>query len=82
MTPATIESKLRTIICDELGLDEEAVTLDAHLVHDLGADSLDQVELIMRCEEDFKIEIDDDVADRMVYVKDILKHLVARKTKL
>ena len=78
MNAATIEKNLRTIICDELGLDEEAVTLDAHLVNDLGADSLDQVELIMRCEEDFKIQIDDDAADRMVYVKDILNHLKRR----
>ena len=78
MNAATIEKTLRTIICDELGLDEEAVTLDAHLVNDLGADSLDQVELIIRCEEDFKIQIDDDAADRMVYVKDILNHLKRR----
>lgn len=78
MTPETLFRKLRTLISEELGMDEEAITLDAHLVNDLGADSLDQVELIMRCEEDFKVQIDDDAADKMVYVKDIVAYLKRR----
>lgn len=70
--------KLKTILSEELGVDEATITLDAHLVNDLGAVSLDIVELIMRCEEEFKIAIDDDAADRMVYVKDLVRYIERR----
>lgn len=77
-TPAKIDQRLREMISEELGVDESAVTPDAHVVHDLGADSLDFVELIMRCEDDFKIEIDDDDTEKMAHVRDLSNYLAKR----
>ena len=77
-TAAQIDAKVRSIISDELGKDEDAITADAHFVDDLGADSLDFVELIMRCEDAFKIEIDDDDTERMYHVRDLSKYLAKR----
>ena len=80
MKADTLWRTLVAMISEELGIDEQAITADAHLVDDLGADSLDRVELIMRCEEDFKIEIDDDKADAMIYVR-VFHHLTRRLVK-
>ena len=77
-TPAKIEAKVRQIISDELGHDNDAITPDAHFVNDLGTDSLDFVELIMRCEETFKVEIDDDHTERLFFVRDLTKYLAKR----
>ena len=80
-TPDKIAAKLRAVIAEELGLDDHAVTPDSHIVNDLGANSLDCVELIMRCEEVFKIEIDDDDTERLIYVRDLSKYLAKRLVK-
>ena len=72
-------NKIREIIIDKLGVDESKITSDSHFIEDLGADSLDTVELIMQFEEDFNLEIPDDDAEKILTVKQaydyIQKHL-------
>lgn len=72
--------KIRTIISKELGVDQEKITLDTHLIDDLGADSLDAVELIMAIEDEFNIEIADDAAQNVKRVSDLVNY-VTKVTK-
>ncbi|MBC7797549.1 MAG: acyl carrier protein [Pyrinomonadaceae bacterium] len=65
-----VQSKLKQIIVDELGVDEAEVTPNARFIDDLGADSLDLVELVMRFEEEFGIEIPDEDAEKIQTVGD------------
>lgn len=67
--------KVREIIADELGVEMEKVTDDAAFVEDLGADSLDTVELVMRFEEEFEVEIPDEDAEKMLTVGDAIAYL-------
>ena len=67
--------KIRSIIPDELGVEEDSIDVDSHLTDDLGADSLDAVELIMAIEEEFDLEIDDSSATKMKTVQDIVDYL-------
>jgi len=67
--------KLRDIIAEELGVEKDAIDVDSDLAEDLGADSLDAVELIMAIEEEFDIEIDDTAATKIKTVQDILDYL-------
>ena len=67
--------KIKTIIANELGIDEEKVTLEARLSEDLGADSLDAVELIMAIEDEFDIEVNDEAAQTIQKVKDIVDYV-------
>ena len=60
--------KVKEVIVDKLGVDEDSIKPDAHFVNDLGADSLDTVELIMEFEEEFGIEIPDDDAENITTV--------------
>ena len=60
--------KVKEVIIDKLGVDEDAIKTDAHFVNDLGADSLDTVELIMEFEEEFGIEIPDEKAENITTV--------------
>lgn len=69
--------KVKEIIVDSLSCDEDAVTLDANLKEDLDADSLDAVELIMAVEEEFDIEIPDEVATKIKTVQDIVDYIKA-----
>ena len=62
------EDKIKSIIIDKLGVDENKITADADFINDLGADSLDQVELIMQLEEEFNIEISDEEAESLTTV--------------
>lgn len=75
-----IASRLKAIIVDKLGVDESEVTLEASFTNDLGADSLDTVELIMEFEKEFDIQIPDDQAEKIAtvgqaidYIKQIIK---------
>ena len=61
-------NKVKEVIIDKLGVDEDAIKTDAHFVNDLGADSLDTVELIMEFEEEFGIEIPDEEAENITTV--------------
>ena len=74
----SIEQKVVDIIVEQLGVKPERVTPDADFVEDLGADSLDTVELVMAFEEEFGFEISDEDAERMKRVKDIVEYLKKR----
>jgi acyl carrier protein len=63
-----VNEKLRKIIADQLGVEEERVTPEAHFIEDLNADSLDLVELIMALEEEFGVEISDEDANQLTTV--------------
>ncbi len=67
--------RIKKIIVDQLGVDEEKITEDSSFIDDLGADSLDIVELIMAFEEEFDIEIPDEDAEKMKTVRDAVKYL-------
>ena len=70
--------KIKSIVVDQLGVDEDQVTEDASFVDDLGADSLDTVELIMAFEEEFDIEIPDEDAQKIKTVKDIMDYIESK----
>ena len=72
---ASVEEKIRNIICEQLDVAEEDVVDDASFVDDLGADSLDQVELIMAMEEEFDISIPDEDAEKIGKVKDAIDYI-------
>ncbi len=72
---ADIAARVKEIIANELGVESEKVTDEASFVDDLGADSLDTVELVMAFEEEFEIEIPDEDAERMQTVGDAIKYL-------
>jgi len=72
---ATIEERVKKIIVEQLGIDEQEVTEEAHFVEDLGADSLDTVELVMAFEEEFNLEIPDEDAEKIAKVKDAIEYL-------
>ena len=63
------------IIIDKLGVDESQITPDAHFINDLGADSLDQVELIMQLEEEFELEISDEEAESLTNISQVISFL-------
>jgi len=69
------ETKVKEIIINELGVDPEKVTSEASFVEDLGADSLDTVELVMAFEEEFGVDIPDEDAEQMRTVGDAIKYL-------
>lgn len=72
---AEIEARVKDIIINELGVEAEKVTPDASFVEDLGADSLDTVELVMAFEEEFGIEIPDEDAEKMQTVGDAIEYI-------
>src|SRR4051812_12083613 len=77
-----VADKVKSIIVEQLGVDEEEVTPDASFVDDLGADSLDTVELVMAFEEEFGIEIPDEDAEKITRVKEAVEYIEAHaKTK-
>ena len=67
--------KVKEVIIDKLGVEEDAIKMEAHFVNDLGADSLDTVELIMELEEEFGIEIPDDDAENMMTVGSVVDYI-------
>ena len=75
MTDGTTFERLKKIIVEQLGVDEEEVTLQASFVEDLNADSLDLVELIMSLEEEFGMEISDEDAERIQKVSDAVEYI-------
>lgn len=74
-----IEAKVKSIICEQLNVAEEDVVLEASFVDDLGADSLDQVELIMAMEEEFDLSIPDEDAETITTVKDAIEYIKKAK---
>jgi acyl carrier protein len=75
MAEGSVEERVKQIICDELGVDEAEVTANARFIDDLGADSLDTVELVMRFEEEFNIEIPDEDAEKITSVRDAVDYI-------
>lgn len=70
-----VETKVKEIIAKQLGVDMEKVTTEASFIDDLGADSLDTVELVMAFEEAFNIEIPDEDAEKILKVRDAVKYI-------
>jgi len=69
------EERIKEIIMEQLGVDEEQITPDASFIDDLGADSLDTVELVMAFEEEFDVEIPDEDAEKIRTVQDVIDYL-------
>ena len=72
---ATVDERVKKIIVEQLGVEEDEVTPEAHFVEDLGADSLDTVELVMALEEEFEIEIPDEDAEKILTVGKALDYI-------
>jgi acyl carrier protein len=72
---ASVEEKVKHIIVEQLGVDEDEVKPEAKFVDDLGADSLDVVELIMALEEEFGLEISDEDAEKLVSVQQAIEYI-------
>lgn len=79
MTKADVEAKVKQAIIDKLGVEESKITSEAHFINDLGADSLDTVELIMKFEEEFDIKIPDEDAEKIAKVDDAVNYILAKK---
>jgi acyl carrier protein len=79
MAEKTIEQKVKDIIVEQLGVNADQVTQDAKFIEDLGADSLDTVELVMALEEEFGQEIPDEEAEKLQSVGDVVKFIEDRQ---
>lgn len=77
----SVEEKIKAIIAEQLGVKLEEVTPGASFIDDLGADSLDTVELIMALEEEFNVEIPDEDAEKMITVGDAVKYIDEKAAK-
>ncbi|MEA1971759.1 MAG: acyl carrier protein [Candidatus Cloacimonadota bacterium] len=73
-----IAAKVKEIIVEELEVEESKITDAAHFINDLGADSLDTVELVMKFEEEFDLEIEDDDAEKLTTVKAAIDYLTEK----
>ena len=79
MADKTIEQKVKDIIVEQLGVNADQVVQEAKFIEDLGADSLDTVELIMALEEEFGIEVPDEEAEKLVSVGDVTRYIEDNK---
>jgi acyl carrier protein len=76
---SSVEEQVKSIIVDQLGVSDSDVGADARFVEDLGADSLDTVELVMKFEEDFELEIPDEDAEKIRTVRDAVDYIDAQQ---
>ena len=76
---ATIEQKVKNIIADQLGVGEDEIKSTSSFIEDLGADSLDIVELVMAMEEEFEVEIPDEEAENIKTVQDAVTYITTHK---
>jgi acyl carrier protein len=76
---STIEERVKDIVAEQLGVNKEQVTNEASFVDDLGADSLDTVELVMALEEIFEIEIPDEDAEKITTIQQAIDYIEAHK---
>ena len=76
---SSVEERVKKLICEQLGVKEEEVKSDASFVEDLGADSLDTVELVMALEEEFETEIPDEEAEKITTVQDAIGYILAHQ---
>lgn len=77
---SSVEERVKKLICEQLGVKEEEVKDEASFVEDLGADSLDTVELVMALEEEFETEIPDEEAEKITTVQQAIDYIAERKT--
>lgn len=77
----TIESKVKKVIAEKLGIEESSIKNDASFIDDLGADSLDTVELVMALEEEFGCEIPDEEAEKITTVQKAIDYIKNREKK-
>ena len=78
---ATVDERVKKIIAEQLGVEEDEVTPEASFVEDLGADSLDTVELVMALEEEFGIEIPDEDAEKITRVREAVEYIESHSKK-
>jgi acyl carrier protein len=78
MSEKSIEDKVKEIIVEQLGVNPEQVTPNASFIEDLGADSLDTVELVMAFEEEFSVEVPDEDAEKLQTVGDVVRYIEER----
>ncbi len=76
---ATVEARVKEIICEQLGVSDDEVVPTASFIEDLGADSLDLVELVMALEEEYDVEISDEDAEKIRTVQDVLNYIGSHK---
>jgi acyl carrier protein len=81
MADKSIEEKVKDIIVEQLGVNPEQVTPQASFIEDLGADSLDIVELVMAFEEEFGVEVPDEDAEKLQTVGDVIKYIEEKSSK-
>jgi acyl carrier protein len=81
MSEKSIEEKVKDIIVEQLGVNAEQVTTNASFIEDLGADSLDTVELVMAFEEEFGVEVPDEDAEKLQSVGDVIKYIEEKAGK-
>ena len=81
MSDKSIEARVKDIIVEQLGVNADQVTLEAKFVEDLGADSLDTVELVMAFEEEFGVEVPDEDAEKLQSVGDVIKYIEEKAAK-
>jgi acyl carrier protein len=81
LTMSTVEQQVKAIVAEQLGVKAEQVTSTASFVDDLGADSLDTVELVMALEEEFEIEIPDEDAEKITTVQQAIDYISERRNK-
>jgi acyl carrier protein len=81
MAEKSIEDKVKDIIVEQLGVNPEQVTPQAKFIEDLGADSLDTVELVMAFEEEFNVEVPDEEAEKLQTVGDVIKYIEDKGSK-
>jgi acyl carrier protein len=76
---ASVQTRVKEIVCEQLGVNEEEVTPEASFIEDLGADSLDIVELVMALEEEYEMEISDEDAEKIKTVQDVITYIESHR---
>lgn len=80
MAEGSTEARVKEIVCEQLGVSAEEVTSESSFIEDLGADSLDIVELVMALEEEYGTEISDEDAEKIRTVKDVIAYIDSQKS--
>jgi acyl carrier protein len=76
---ASIQARVKEIVCEQLGVSEDEVTPQASFIEDLGADSLDIVELVMALDEEYEMEISDEDAEKIKTVQDVISYIESHR---